>query len=194
MNKWPSKTLLASGLGTEALAVCRLQKIESVLLCLLPHMPLPVVRLTKQCHAHLQQRRLRLRHEWQAAQPVCVYVWVCVCQCLWVSSLQMSRTKQQATFSQSSLTPWPGCQNAFVSLWTKSNKTKQPRVLATAVFPFSSGPDIIRKNIWNKEDFGKSGQGQISSFLAPLVFSYSSLNQRTLLSPPTNYLIRKEGV
>lgn len=63
MNKWVFKTVLASGVGTEGLAVCRLQKMESVLLCLLLLTALCVVRLTEQCHAHLQQKELGLRHE-----------------------------------------------------------------------------------------------------------------------------------
>lgn len=58
MNMWLFKTLLASGLGTKALAVFRLQITESVLLS---HIRLPGVRFTEQCQAHLQQKRLRLR-------------------------------------------------------------------------------------------------------------------------------------
>lgn len=48
VNKWVFITLLASGLDTEALAVCRLLKVESVLLCLLLLIiiTVPVVCLT----------------------------------------------------------------------------------------------------------------------------------------------------
>lgn len=57
---------------------------------------------------------------------VCVCVLEYLCVRVYELPLQMQRTKQRVT----SLTPWLGCHNAWISLWTKSNRTKQPRVLA----------------------------------------------------------------
>ena len=87
---------------------------------------------------------------------------------------------------------------------SQSSLSTRLQVVKIPMYPFQLNPkklnaksfrncclSIIGKNIWNMEDFEKSGQGRISSLLAPLVFSYPRLNHRAWLSAPTNYLIRR---
>lgn len=105
-NTWWFKALLASGLGTKAWAVCWLQTMES-LLCFLPH--ILIVRPIEQCHIHFQQKRLVLKHEWQAAQPV-VSLYISLCQSICGSMFMSKRPadvakKQLVAFSWASLTP-----------------------------------------------------------------------------------------
>lgn len=125
----------------------------------------------------------------QSVVCICIYsIYVSVFKylCLYEKA-SVSCQKQNVALSCAWLTTWKSCENTYISFWTISNQTNQLlSIKLLAPDQTSSG----KKNS-NKEDFEKSGQGQISSFLAPLVFSYSSLNQRAWLSSPTNYLIRR---